>query len=148
MQNPRGLWVFHTGMRSAELAGLQWGDIDFNGTFLTVRRSWVDGRIHRTKTNRIRRVDLSDALLEALIELKRHLRKEWLSPGVRPQCIFLMARSNSSNRAFSSTLRSSSLWTAIISIPVRSLVLIVVGVPIVPPPSLPKAAKKSCAIGP
>ena len=63
MQNPRGLWVFHTGMRSAELAGLQWGDIDFNGKFLTVRRSWVDGRIHRTKTNRIRRVDLSDALL-------------------------------------------------------------------------------------
>ena len=42
------LAAIHTGMRSAELAGLQWGDIDFNGKFLTVRRSWVNGRIHRT----------------------------------------------------------------------------------------------------
>ena len=84
------LAAIHTGMRSAELAGLQWGDIDFNGKFLTVRRSWVNGRIHRTKTNRIRRVDLSDALLEALMELKRHRRQEWLKKGVNtiPEWVF------------------------------------------------------------
>ena len=84
------LAAIHTGMRSAELAGLRWGDIDFNGKFLTVRRSWVSGRIHRTKTSKIRRVDMSDALLEALTELKRQRRREWLKKGVNriPQWVF------------------------------------------------------------
>ena len=36
---PLFLTALHTGMRSSELAALQWGDIDFNGKFLTVRRT-------------------------------------------------------------------------------------------------------------
>src|SRR5262249_39511960 len=42
---PLFLCAIHTGLRSAELAGLQWGDIDFNGKYLIVRRSVVRGRI-------------------------------------------------------------------------------------------------------
>jgi integrase len=41
------LCAIHTGLRSAELAGLQWSDIDFHGKFLIVRRSVVRGRIEK-----------------------------------------------------------------------------------------------------
>ena len=68
-------------MRSGELAALQWGDIDENGRFLTLRRSYVSGRIQPTKTGRIRRVDLSDALLQALRDHKKTKREEWLRRG-------------------------------------------------------------------
>ena len=48
--------AIHTGLREGELAGLQTGDIDFNGKYLVVSRS-ID-RVHRkvvpTKTKRIR----------------------------------------------------------------------------------------------
>ena len=37
------LTAIHTGMRSGELAGLQWGDIDWNSKYVTVRRSIVNG---------------------------------------------------------------------------------------------------------
>src|SRR5262249_20036869 len=50
---PMFFCAIHTGLRSGELAGLQWGDIDFNGKFLTVRRNHVDGRIEKTKTDQV-----------------------------------------------------------------------------------------------
>ena len=78
---PLFLCAIHTGMRSGELAALQWGDIDENGRFLTLRRSYVSGRIQPTKTGRIRRVDLSDALLQALRDHKKTKRAEWLRRG-------------------------------------------------------------------
>ena len=63
---PMLLCALHTGMRIGELVGLQWGDIDFLGKFLTVRRNIVRRQINETKTGKIRRIDLSDALLETL----------------------------------------------------------------------------------
>jgi len=39
-----------TGLRVSECLGLQWGDIDFEGQVIKVRRSWSGGRIGRTKT--------------------------------------------------------------------------------------------------
>ena len=33
------LCAIHTGLRSGEIAGLQWDDLDFNGKFIAVRRS-------------------------------------------------------------------------------------------------------------
>ncbi len=87
---PLFLAAIHTGMRSAELAGLWWGDVDFNGKFLTVRRAYVDGRIQPTKTDRIRRVDLSDALLAALRDHRKAKQLEWLKKGANtiPRWIF------------------------------------------------------------
>jgi len=38
---PLFLCALHTGLRSGKLAGLQWGDIDFNGKFLEVKRSII-----------------------------------------------------------------------------------------------------------
>ena len=42
-------------MRSGELAGLKWGDIDLNGKFLIVRRNYTRGRLEKTKTDRATR---------------------------------------------------------------------------------------------
>ena len=83
--SPQHLAIFlcaiHTGLRSGELAGLQWGDLDVNGRFLIVRRNIVLGKIMPTKTGKVRRVDVSDALLEALIDLRRKQREELLAEG-------------------------------------------------------------------
>jgi integrase len=88
---PLFLAAIHTGMRSGELAGLQWGDIDFNGKFLVVRRNFTRGRIEKTKTDQIRRVDLSDALLHELKELKRKRQADYLTKGKNeiPEWVFL-----------------------------------------------------------
>ena len=78
---PFFLCAINTGMRLGELLGLQWGDTDFAGKFLTIRRTVVRGKITTTKTNRTRRVDLSDALLYTLTELKKQRKEEWLAKG-------------------------------------------------------------------
>jgi integrase len=59
---PFFLCAIHTGMRAGELAGLQCGDVDWNGNFLMVRRSVKKGKAYPTKTDKIRRVDMSDDL--------------------------------------------------------------------------------------
>jgi integrase len=59
---PVFLCALHTGMRASEIVGLQWGDVDFRGKFFLLRRQFTRGRIEPTKTDRARRVDMSDAL--------------------------------------------------------------------------------------
>jgi len=62
---PLFLCALHTGMRSGELAGVQWTDVDWKGRFFEVRRQVVDGETTDLKTkNGRRRIDLSDDLLE------------------------------------------------------------------------------------
>jgi integrase len=75
------LCAIHTGLRSGELAGLQWGDLDVSGKFLMVRRSIVRGKIMPTKTGKVRKVDVSDALLETLLELRRKRKESLLAEG-------------------------------------------------------------------
>ena len=41
------LTAFHTGMRSAELAGLQWSDFDLRGRFLAVRKRGFAGAVNK-----------------------------------------------------------------------------------------------------
>src|SRR5262245_39541939 len=85
------LCLFHTGLRASELAGLQWPDVDFRGRFITVRRQYKDRKIKRTKTKRIRKVDISDALLEELKALKKRRQEEYLGRGKNeiPEWVFL-----------------------------------------------------------
>jgi len=87
---PIFLSAIHTGLRSGELNGLQWDDIDFNEKYVMVRRSIVRGRVKRTKTKRIRRVDLSDAVLSTLEMLRRTRKREWLAKGKNeiPEWVF------------------------------------------------------------
>ncbi len=48
------LAAIHTGMRSGELAGLKWEDIDWKAKYVTVRRGIANGRVTQTKTARSR----------------------------------------------------------------------------------------------
>ena len=87
---PLLLIAIHTGLRSSEINGLRWADIDWNGKFLMVRRAIVMGRVQSTKTDKVRRVDLSDALLEALRDHRQAMRVKWLKKGSSeiPEWIF------------------------------------------------------------
>ena len=117
-QYPLFLCALHSGMRSEELAGLQWGDIDWNGKFLKVRRNFVRGRVGTLKTNNgRRRVDLSDELIETLSGLRRTKQKEALARGRNeiPEWIFANRRGNPADmhnlkrRYFRKVLRNSGL---------------------------------------
>ena len=56
-----------TGMRSGEIRGLQWGDIDWNSQQVHVRRSWKEGQYHEPKTKAsIRRIEIPDFLISEL----------------------------------------------------------------------------------
>jgi integrase len=58
-----------TGMRQGEILGLQWGDIDWSGRQIHVRRAWKEGAFTEPKTrNSIRRVDFPEFLV---LELKK-----------------------------------------------------------------------------
>ncbi|MFH1102451.1 MAG: site-specific integrase [Pseudomonadota bacterium] len=75
------LCAFRTGMRLGELIALHWGDIDFNGKFIVVRRSYRRGLVDTTKTGKERRVDMSDQLEAALRSLLTRRKREALSMG-------------------------------------------------------------------
>ena len=68
-------------MRLGELLALEWGDIDFNGGFLEVRRSFTKGRISTPKSGKSRRVDMSKQLSETLKSLHVERTKEALAKG-------------------------------------------------------------------
>ena len=56
-----------TGMRSGEIRGLQWGDIDWNSNQIHVRRSWKEGQYHEPKTQAsLRCIDLPEFLIAEL----------------------------------------------------------------------------------
>jgi integrase len=79
---PLFLCAVRTEMRLGELFGLQWGDIDFEGRFIEVRRTVKDGgHVFPPKNGKIRRVDLSDQLAGALRALRVERKAETLRRG-------------------------------------------------------------------
>ncbi len=60
------LTAVRTGLRLGELMGLQWGDLDFHGRFIDVKRQWNRATYSRTKSGKMRRVDMSRQLCEAI----------------------------------------------------------------------------------
>ncbi len=76
------LCALRTGLRIGELFGLQWGDLDIKGRFIEARRQVRDGKVIPTlKNRRIRRVDMSDQLAEALMGLLVERKRETLQKG-------------------------------------------------------------------
>ena len=65
------LLAVSTGMRLGEIVGLEPGDIDFQGSFIEVRRSLVLGRMETPKNGKTRRVGLCPEILAAV--LKSHI---------------------------------------------------------------------------
>lgn len=83
---PLALTLARTGMRLGEALALQWGDIDFHERFITVRRGLTANQITTPKTNRIRRVDMSDQLVAVLKDLKKQRRVEKIEAA--PEWVF------------------------------------------------------------
>ncbi len=75
------LTALRTGMRKGELIGLQWGDIDWLGKFIEVRRSYSFGHMTTPKNGKTRRVDMSDQLVAILRTLKAEVAEETLAGG-------------------------------------------------------------------
>jgi integrase len=79
--HPFFMTAFRTGARLGELLGLQWGDIDWHGQFIEIRRSYKLGRMSPTKTGVKRRVDMSDQLREVLYAFHQRRKVEGLRTG-------------------------------------------------------------------
>jgi len=66
-------FAFETGLRTSELIGLQWQDIDFDKKRLYVRRAIVRGQTKEPKTKRgVRTVDLNDKAIQALKDQQKN----------------------------------------------------------------------------
>jgi len=79
--HPVLLCAVRAGLRMGELIGLQWGDVDFHGGFIEVRRAVVLGQETTPKSHKIRRVDMSPQLQETLERLKEVRELESMAQG-------------------------------------------------------------------
>ena len=87
--HPWLLCALRTGMRLGELLALQWGDIDWNNRFISVRRNIVRGTLTTPKSHRRRRVEVTPQLAEVLLAWRRVQRKRWLKKGeAMPEWVF------------------------------------------------------------
>lgn len=60
------LTALKTGVRIGELLALDWSDIDFSEKLLTVRQAFARGRLGSTKSNKIRKLPLTDEVCKIL----------------------------------------------------------------------------------
>jgi integrase len=78
-----------TGMRQGELLALEWGDIDWNGNFIEVRRSTWRGIVGTPKSGKTRRVDMNNRLKAVLQQHHARMKAEALKAGVAvPALVF------------------------------------------------------------
>ncbi len=75
---PLLLCAARTGLRAGEVVALQWGDIDFNGRFIEVRRNMSKGKLSSPKNHKTRRVDMRLQLTNTLDELLAKRKAEAL----------------------------------------------------------------------
>jgi len=115
---PLFLLALHAGLRSGEIAGLQWKDIDWNGKYLKVRRAIVRRRLTTVKTRHgRRRVDLSDDLIGTLADLRKTTQETWLKKGSNtiPEWVFAnryggwVEMSNVKQKNYKTVLRKAGL---------------------------------------
>jgi integrase len=80
---PVFLCSVRTGMRMGELIGLKGVDVDFNGGFLNVARTFYRGRITPPKSGKARKVDMSKQLAATLKDLLARRRAKALEQELR-----------------------------------------------------------------
>jgi len=87
---PLFLFLARTGCRIGEALGLKWGDIDFNGRFINLKRSLSRGRITTLKSKRERQVDMSLQLVETFQAHRLQCKQKGLAlgMGVEPEYAF------------------------------------------------------------
>jgi len=73
---PLLMTAMRTGMRQGEILALEWGDIDWRGNFIEVRRSVTKGVTGTPKSGKSRRVDMSDRLKAVLQQHQARMKAE------------------------------------------------------------------------
>ncbi|QTA83908.1 Integrase superfamily protein [Desulfonema limicola] len=91
-----------TGMRLGEVIGLQWGDIDFHGNFIKVRRALTEKKeVTTPKSGKSRAVTMTPYLSETLKNLKLERKKQTLKQRnweKVPEWIFINEKGNPVDR--------------------------------------------------
>jgi len=87
---PFFLMAARTGMRLGELLALKWDDIDFNSSYIWVKRSYRRGRYTRPKNGKNRKTDMSNQLAETLQAFLTKQKRQALKIGVGevPELVF------------------------------------------------------------
>ncbi|WP_133405870.1 site-specific integrase [Parashewanella tropica] len=63
---------FFTGMRTGEIDGLQWENVDFNRRQILIRQSWVRNRLGPVKTKTsLREIDMNPLVYESLVKHRK-----------------------------------------------------------------------------
>lgn len=91
----KGIWHYtymylaiDTGMRRGAMMGLKWRDVNFNGGFLTARRSYIRGEdnipkfIDSLKRQRSRKITIDEKAMIILKNLKEHQKELKRSEGI------------------------------------------------------------------
>ena len=78
-------------MRIGEAVALKWGDIDFEGRFITVRRATSRGRVETPKNGKNHKVDMSQQLKTTLLKYRHGCKVKCLRGGygALPEWLFL-----------------------------------------------------------
>jgi integrase len=84
---PLALLLARTGMRIGEAVALQWDDIDFDKSVITIRRSKSRTIIDTPKSGKSREVDMSNQLLTVLKDRKSEMSNYWVFPGVTSETL-------------------------------------------------------------
>ena len=73
--------LFSTGVRRGEALGLQWSDVDFDRSLITIRRSITDTGITTPKSGKARKLAMPASLTAELFDLLAARRREALARG-------------------------------------------------------------------
>ncbi len=79
--SPLLVFLLSTGARKGEALGLQWIDVDFDGSRIHIRRARVRGRQGPPKSGKARFVAMSDGLSQVLRDLLAQRRRQCLEQG-------------------------------------------------------------------
>lgn len=77
VNSANGVWrdminiALGTGLRFGEIKALTWKDVDFKKRELTIRQAFAEGVLGSTKSNRIRRIPMTESVHETLSGLKK-----------------------------------------------------------------------------
>jgi hypothetical protein len=78
---PIALTALRTAARQGEIVALAWDAIDWNGGFITIRHTAVNGELQKTKNRKRRRVPMSSKLAAVLLRHKRRAEEGALAAG-------------------------------------------------------------------
>jgi integrase len=78
---PIALTALRTAARQGEIVALAWDAIDWNGGFITIRHTAVNGELQKTKNRKRRRVPMSSKLAAVLLRQKLRAEEGALAAG-------------------------------------------------------------------